>query len=154
MDNLKRSFNNDMEHQKDPGSLGPHGKDGPTIYYDGSCPLCYREIKFYRNMAGADNIAWYDVASSPASYPTIGLAREVALKRFHVKTAEGTLLSGAAGFAHLWLNLPRWRLLGVITSHRIVLPFAEVAYRLFLLVRPAAQALARKIDHGQISPSK
>ena len=60
------------------------------------------------------------------------------------------MLSGAAGFAHLWLNLPRWRLLGVTTSHRIVLPFAEVAYRLFLLVRPAAQALARKIDHGQI----
>ena len=154
MDNLKFSCNNDMEHRKDLRIRGPRGKDGPTIYYDGSCPLCYREIKFYRNMAGADNIAWYDVASSPASYPTTGLAREAALKRFHVRTVEGTLLSGAAGFAHLWLNLPRWRLLGVITSHRIVLPFAEIAYRLFLLVRPAAQALARKIDHGQISPSK
>ena len=143
-----------LSNQKDSGNRDPRGKDMPTIYYDGSCPLCYHEIKFYRNMAGADNIAWYDVASSPASYPTTGLAREAALKRFHVRTAEGTLLSGAAGFAHLWLNLPRWRLLGVITSHRIVLPFAEVAYRLFLLIRPAAQALARKVDRGQISHSK
>ena len=151
---MERQNSEPMNNQEGPEISGQHGKDRPTIYYDGSCPLCYREIKFYRNMAGADNIAWYDVASSPASYPTTGLPREAALKRFHVRTAEGTLLSGAAGFAHLWLNLPRWRLLGVITSHRIVLPFAEAAYRLFLLVRPAAQALARKIDHGQISSSK
>ena len=46
-------------------------------------------------MAGAGGVTWHDVAPSSAIYPTVGLSREAALKRFHVKTAEGVLLSGA-----------------------------------------------------------
>ena len=155
-------MNNNMGHKKpeplkdrkNPGNRDPNVMRMPTVYYDGSCPLCYKEIKFYRTMAGAGNVTWFDLSTSSASYPTTGLSREAALRRFHVRTADGALLNGAAAFAHLWLNLRGWRLLGVITGHRVVLPFAEVAYRLFLLIRPAMQALARKVGHGPISPSK
>ncbi len=29
-----------------------------TVYYDGTCPLCRREIAFYRRCAGATSIVW------------------------------------------------------------------------------------------------
>ena len=37
------------------------------------------------------------------------LSRQQALARFHVRRADGRLVSGAAAFVSLWQQLPRWR---------------------------------------------
>lgn len=42
----------------------PSGK--LTVYYDGACPLCRREIEFYRRRRGADAIEWVDAAVGDA----------------------------------------------------------------------------------------
>lgn len=34
-----------------------------SVFYDGDCPLCQREIAFYRRRSGAERIRWIDVAS-------------------------------------------------------------------------------------------
>ena len=34
-----------------------------TIYYDGSCPLCRREIAFYRRQPGSERLDWMDVSA-------------------------------------------------------------------------------------------
>ena len=33
-----------------------------TIYYDGSCPLCRREIAFYRRLRATMRLDWVDVS--------------------------------------------------------------------------------------------
>lgn len=33
----------------------------PTVYYDGGCPVCSREINFYRHRPGGESLAWVDV---------------------------------------------------------------------------------------------
>lgn len=81
-----------------------------TIYYDGSCPLCRREIAFYRRLPGAERLDWMDVsAGAPLGE---GLSCDAAMRRFHVREAGGRLLSGGAAFARLWRALPGWRTLG------------------------------------------
>ncbi|WP_348272808.1 thiol-disulfide oxidoreductase DCC family protein [Pannonibacter tanglangensis] len=110
-----------------------------TVYFDGACPLCSREIAWYRSCRGADTVAWVNVAETPRMPPD--LDRETALARFHVRLADGTLVSGAAGFAALWRRLPAFRLLGWIVSFRPVTALAERAYLLFLPLR--ARMLAR-----------
>ena len=125
-----------------------------TVFYDGACPICEREISFYRTMRGAELINWCDIQAATSNNPSEGLSRVAALKRFHVKTSEGNLLSGAAAFAHLWSSLPGWRPLGMTVGNPLLLPFAELAYRFFLVVRPALQALMRKADDGQPFSSK
>ena len=142
------------EKPKDLRRMGLQDTEVPTVYYDGSCPLCAKEISFYRTKEGADGIIWNDVANWTQGNLIPGLSRETVLRRFHVKTADGTILSGAAAFAHLWLNLPGWRLLGAMIGNRLVLPFAETAYRMFLLIRPAVQVLVRKAGDGQVPSSK
>ncbi len=116
---------------------------GVTVFYDGSCPLCTAEIGIYRRCEGAETVAFIDVSMSEASAIVSGLDKATALKRFHVRDADGTLVSGAEGFGHLWLALPGWRWLGHIVLLPGVLQATEVVYRGFLVVRPALQWMFR-----------
>jgi predicted DCC family thiol-disulfide oxidoreductase YuxK len=120
-----------------------------SVYYDGGCPLCRAEIDQYRRCAGAERLAFVDVGRETQALGP-DLPRAAALRRFHVRTAEGQLVSGAAAFACLWRTLPGWRWLGRLIDWRVlgvrpVLPVAEAAYRLSLTVRPwLAQLVARR----------
>ncbi|MFN3448354.1 MAG: thiol-disulfide oxidoreductase DCC family protein [Roseococcus sp.] len=104
-----------------------------TVYYDGACPVCAREIALYRQSAGAERLAFVDV--SAAGDPAPDLPRAAALARMHVRRADGTLASGAAAFAVLWQALPGWRLLGRIAALPGVAQALELAYRAFLRAR-------------------
>lgn len=106
-----------------------------TVYYDGSCPLCRAEIGFYAKREGADQIVFQDVSAS-ASDPAPDLDRETAMGRFHIRTPEGELVSGAAGFFEIWKTLPGWRQLGNLARIPGVVPVAELGYRAFLKLRP------------------
>jgi predicted DCC family thiol-disulfide oxidoreductase YuxK len=115
-----------------------------TVFFDGSCPLCRSEIGLYRTCAGADRVAFVDVAAAEAGNVASCLDKTSALARFHVQTADGQLHSGAAGFAQLWLTLPGWRWLGRITMLPGIRTFAEAAYRGFLYIRPGIQWIWRR----------
>jgi predicted DCC family thiol-disulfide oxidoreductase YuxK len=115
-----------------------------TVFYDGACPLCRSEIGLYRNCAGAERVAFVDVAAAEAGNVASGLDKTSALTRFHVQTADGQLHSGAAGFAQLWLTLPGWRWLGRITMLPGIRTVAEIAYRGFLFIRPGIQWIWRR----------
>ncbi|MBC6438820.1 MAG: DUF393 domain-containing protein [Rhodospirillales bacterium] len=117
-----------------------------TVFYDGACPLCAREIAFYRRQDGADAVRWVDVASTDPSSVVCGLDRETALARFHVLDSDGNLVSGGAAFTRLWLELPIFRSFARVLR---VQPFAwvtERGYRLFLRFRPRLQSALRARD--------
>jgi len=108
----------------------------PTLYYDGACPVCSREIALYRRQAGAERVCWVDVAQCAPEALGPGLSRETALARLHARRPDGSLVSGAAAFTLLWRALPRWAWLGRLLGARPVLPLLEAGYRLFLAIRP------------------
>lgn len=80
----------------------------PTVYFDGGCPVCSREIAMYQRQPGADGVRWVDVAHCEASELGAGLSRPAAMARLHLRDADGHLVSGAAAFTTLWRSLPRW----------------------------------------------
>jgi len=113
---------------------------GLTVYYDGSCPLCRREIALYRRSQGADRILWLDVS---AGLPLgEGLSCEDAMRRFHVRDEQNRLLCAGAAFARLWLALPGWRVLGWVFVWPPMSWVLELAYRAFLPLRPRLQRAA------------
>lgn len=116
--------------------------DRPTAYYDGACPLCAREIGFYRRQEGADQICWVDIGDMESPNIAPGLSRKAALARFTMRDADGNIISGSRAFVRIWMRLPRFRWLAIIFAIR---PFAwllEGAYGLFLKLRPRLQAIA------------
>lgn len=112
----------------------------PTVYYDGACPLCRREIGFYRGR-NEDAAEWVDVSRDA---PGAELSKEDALARFHVRRADGSLVSGAEGFFELWRAMPGWRHLARLSAVPGVLPVTERAYRGFLRVRPRVSAWLKR----------
>jgi predicted DCC family thiol-disulfide oxidoreductase YuxK len=106
-----------------------------TVYFDGACPLCRREIAHYRAREGAESICWVDVTTAESGVLGEGLDREAALARLHVRGADGQLVSGAAAFAAIWRRLPAYAWLGRLASPRPVQWVLEGGYRGFLAVR-------------------
>lgn len=107
----------------------------PTLYYDGGCPVCSREIAMYKGQPGADNVCWVDITRVEAEQLGPELDREAAMSRLHLRTADGRLVSGAEAFTTLWKALPRWAWLGRIMGSRPLLPLLDIAYRMFLRLR-------------------
>ena len=108
-----------------------------TIYYDASCPLCRREIALYRRLRGAERLQWLDVSAGEPLGPD--LSCEEAMRRFHVRDAQGRLFSGGAAFARLWRALPGWRVPGWMLAWPPMSWLLELAYRCFLPFRPRLQ---------------
>lgn len=122
------------------------GECMPHVFFDGACPLCAREIAFYRKHEGASGIAWVDVSRTNVAELPDGLSRHDALARFHVQTANGNLVDGAAAFAQLWSVLPRFRLMGKVARTPPVLWILERLYNLSLPMRPYLQRLVARRD--------
>ncbi|MDX2287200.1 MAG: DUF393 domain-containing protein [Hyphomicrobiaceae bacterium] len=118
------------------------------VFFDGSCPLCRREISVYRDLRGAELIDWVDVSafSHPAEEVAPGLEKRDAMARFHVKGADGRLRSGALAFAQLWSELPALRHVGRLARLPGVHHVLEIGYRLFLPMRPLIQRQAKRAE--------
>ena len=114
-----------------------------TVYFDGACPICRFEIDHYKSCAGSENVNFIDVAAQELPDLGEGLDRDKALARFHVRRADGSLVSGAEGFALVWQTLPTFRFLGRIAKWPPLLALMEAAYRGILPIRARISALLR-----------
>jgi predicted DCC family thiol-disulfide oxidoreductase YuxK len=126
-------------HQDSPS--GDH-QVGLTVFYDGSCPLCQREIALYKALPSSESLGFLDVSHTDA-LPT-GFTREQLLARFHVRDSAGQTHSGARAFLALWAVLPGWRWLARLGALPGMPEILERLYRVFLRVRPMMQRLAQK----------
>jgi len=106
-----------------------------TVYYDGACPLCRREIAGYQSMKGAERLNWQDVSEANEQVAQ-DLSRSDALARMHVRTADGKLVHGARAFALMWQAFPKTRWLGRLAATPPALLVLEPMYRGFLKIRP------------------
>lgn len=106
-----------------------------TVWYDGGCPMCRREIDVIRRLDRASAIDFVDAANENATCP---IDRSDVLAQFHARE-KGILLSGAAAFAAMWRAIPLLRPLGLATRQRWILAILEKAYLFFSRFRPKLQ---------------
>lgn len=107
----------------------------PTVYFDGACPVCRREIALYQRQTGAESLCWVDAAACAPEALGAGLDRPAALDRLHVRGADGRLVSGAAAFLAMWAALPRTAGLARLLDRPWLVQGLDAAYTGFLKLR-------------------
>ena len=107
-----------------------------TVYFDGGCPLCAKEIATYQTWRGASQIAWIDASQCQDGELGAQLDRDAAMARLHVRNAKGELIGGAAAFVEMWRHLPALAWITPLLATRPMITLLDVLYAVFLKVRP------------------
>jgi predicted DCC family thiol-disulfide oxidoreductase YuxK len=113
-----------------------------TVWYDGGCSLCLREISVMRRLDKQQAISFVDVTSDSSVCP---MNPADLLARFHAQE-NGVMLSGAAAFAAMWRAIPVLRPFGLAARNRWVLGGLERVYIVFLKHRPKIQRFVKWLE--------
>ena len=106
-----------------------------TLYFDGECPLCAREIKLLRAHAAPGRLHFVDISDEAFDPVAVGYTLEQMESVLHAKFDDGTWVTGLD--ATLW----SWRAAGMGVwaaplSWRFIRPLLNIGYRLFCRSRP------------------
>ena len=112
-----------------------------TVWFDGGCPLCTREIALFRKLDQRKAIHFEDVSGPNPSCP-IDAAQ--LLTRFHSQEAGQPIVSGAAAFAAMWRAISLLRPFGELARAPAIMWALEKIYLVFLVLRPRLQKLAKQ----------
>jgi predicted DCC family thiol-disulfide oxidoreductase YuxK len=143
---LQKASGGDIPAMPDPGSCDTSSGEATrelTIWYDGGCPLCRREIALMRRLDRTGAIIFEDATDDGLTCP---IDRAELLARLHARE-EGIILSGAAAFAAMWRAIPLLRPLGLAARQPRVLAWLERCYRHFLRARAIVKRLVNR--HGR-----
>ena len=111
-----------------------------TVWYDGDCPLCIREINLMRRLDRRGRVDFVEIKSATGC----PLDTETLLSRFHAQERGEPIVSGAAAFAAMWRAIPVLRPLGLLARFKPVLWVLERLYLGFLKIRPWLQRRFRR----------
>lgn len=130
-------------------SRKPLSRKPVTVWFDGACPLCRREMALMRRLNSDNTLHFVDVSSeAERNAAPSPVARHELLRRLHV-SEDGQIHSGAAAFAAVWRAVPRLRPFGRAAENRVVFAVLEVFYRGFLAVRPLLQRVAVQLERNR-----
>lgn len=111
-------------------------QSGITVYYDGLCQLCSREINHYKKMDGAHNIAFVDITSVGFSAEAESLDPLKVHQSLHVRDAQGKVHVGVEAFIAIWSQLNSLKKIVPLASFGPIKKVLEAGYFLFAKVRP------------------
>ena len=101
-----------------------------TVYYDGICKMCSKEINYYKKIAPPKCLRWVDIARNGNALENYNVSQQEALLYLHVKDASGKLHIGVDAFKVIWSHLPNWRWLSILLNFS---PIHFVAQKLYIL---------------------
>lgn len=106
-----------------------------TLYYDGACHLCSREVNHYKKL-NPGTLKFVDI-SLPEFEPTEELPSADRLnKYFHVQKPDGEFVEGIDAFVEIWKRLPQYRWASRAANQPLVRKAMDAGYRVFAEIRP------------------
>ncbi len=99
-----------------------------TVYYDGKCNICRREINYYKKISSKNIFNWCDIANNPEKLLDMDIKINQALLYLHVKDEKDNIYIGIDAFIVIWKNLKNWRYIAYLISLPPIKIFANYVY--------------------------
>ena len=120
-----------------------------TVYYDGKCGLCRREIEHYKKIQPPGVFEWVDLTENPDALQGHNISPADALMYLHVKDENERLHVGLPAFLVIWQGLGGfWRVLAYAVGLPGVRHVAGWVYKHF------AHWRFKRLDHCQAAPKE
>ena len=122
-----------------------------SLFWDGGCPLCSREIAYYKRIDAEGRVDWVDLTRQPERLVAAGVAQDDAVALIHAvdHSRQETLLVGVPAFMAVWERLPYWCVLPpVMRAVPMAVPAVEVGYRFFARHRLKLTGRSRALAEG------
>ena len=104
------------------------------VYFDGDCPICSREIDYYKSKCIDKSIEWFDINSNNKNLGP-NLDYNKANSRFYIRSISGDLLSGIDAFKVIWYKTPRLNIIARLLEYKFLYYISCFLYELFLVIR-------------------
>ena len=118
-----------------------------TVFYDGKCRLCSREINHYKRVSDDEKFDWQDITESTQALEKLGISLAQGLKLLHATDSSGRMHVGVDAFLLIWSNIHRWKILARLTSLPFVYQSACLLYRWFATWR------FKRLEHCKVAAS-
>ena len=102
-----------------------------SVFYDGKCGLCRREINYYRRIAPDGKFLWIDITQNPRAIEDLGVNYSDGLRLLHAQDASGALHIGVKAFSLIWRHLPYWSIMAAIVNLPVIQQAIDWAYQGF-----------------------
>lgn len=99
-----------------------------TVFYDGDCPLCTKEVIRWKQASFDCDVDWFNISGHDDELRTRGIDPRQALLQLHTQTDDGRILVSIDSYALLLKQLKHWRWLGVIMSLPVIKPCLLTTY--------------------------
>lgn len=73
-----------------------------TVFFDGDCPICAREIALLKRLDGRHRVHFVDFADPAYDPRKTGLSRDELGRVIHARWADGSILVGIDVFREVW----------------------------------------------------
>jgi predicted DCC family thiol-disulfide oxidoreductase YuxK len=107
-----------------------------TVYFDGACPVCSREIEHYRKKDAAGRLRLVDISHPSFDAAQEGVDAVKVQKVMHVRRADGSLATGVDAFIAIWDVLPGFYKLARTARRASVHFLLSGGYKVFSAIRP------------------
>tara|TARA_B100000614_G_C14347553_1_gene411561 strand:- start:290 stop:688 length:399 start_codon:yes stop_codon:yes gene_type:complete len=122
-----------------------------TIFFDGGCPLCKREVDFMSSRNQKGFLRFIDINSSDFSFDKYGITYKQAMERIHALKSNGSVIRDVNVFQEAysliglgWIYAPTK--LPVIDKIIALIYGVWAKYRLKITLRPPIEKLCAERD--------
>ena len=123
---------------------------GIRVLFNENCPIFNAEICHYRKYADQKGIELHFDKLGETDLSLYGVSKDQGAKRLHV-ISDGQVIHGLPAFQKLWEEMPKYKILAILTNFPIVREIAALIYDKILaplLYKSHLKRLQKNSEHS------
>lgn len=101
-----------------------------TVFYDGSCPRCIKDRRFYERLAGQSgkHVKWLDITGQDEHLKSLGIDPLKAISELHLQLSNGIILSELDAYIVLMERVWVLKSVAWLISLPVIRPYLSKLY--------------------------